>query len=324
VPGCVVRESVRTIVDTSSGGWLQVKGAHNEGKLRGVTLDFLVVDEAAFIPTGDRWHSELQPTLAVKGGEALFVSTFNGENWFYELYELGQDPTEPDWESWRKPSTENPYFPPEEVERARRRTPRAEFEQEYLANPLIYVGAVFPGEEVQLAAERGHGVEYRDDLGTNAGLDWGYTNATAFEVCQEDVEGKVSWIHEHLWVQTQLEVRVAHIVEACRRYQIEAIYSDAAGATENAALAAALDDAELETVVVKVPFGKFKEAGITTRRWYLEQGLESMSPRCPELIRTTKQYRYKEGSEDVKKEDDHPVDAATAFYASRRGVVMGD
>lgn len=31
---------------------------------------------------------------------------------------------------------------------------------------------------------------------------------------------------------------------------------------------------------------------------------------------------YKEGSEDVEKVDGHPVDAATAFYASRRGAVV--
>ena len=46
-----------------------------------------------------------------KQGEALFISTFNGENSFYDLYELGQDDNEPEWASWRKPSTENPYFP---------------------------------------------------------------------------------------------------------------------------------------------------------------------------------------------------------------------
>lgn len=119
VPGAEIQDSYPHTVTFPSGGWLQVKGAHLPGKLRGRTLDFLVVDEAAFIQSGDRWNSELRPTLAIKGGEALFVSTFNGENWFYDLYERGQDPEFPEWESWRKPSTENPYFPPTELERAR-------------------------------------------------------------------------------------------------------------------------------------------------------------------------------------------------------------
>jgi hypothetical protein len=73
-------------------------------------------------------------------------------------------------------------------------------------------------------------------------------------------------------------------------------------------------------VVITVAFNKYKDSGIKARRWYLEQGLEDISPDCPELIRTTKRYRYKEETqkEEVVKEDDHPVDAATAFYASRR------
>jgi hypothetical protein len=319
IPGVEIAEAKR-LITAPGGGWVQVKGAHNEGKLRGRTLDFIVNDEAAFVHNGgNRWNAELRPTLAVKNGEALFVSTFNGENWFYDLYELGQNADEPEWESWRKPSTENPYFPAAELERARRTTPQAEFEQEYLANPLVYVGAVFPGEKVQEAAER----PTREGTAF-AGLDWGYTNATAFEVCTEDAEGRISWVYEKLWVATQIETRVGQIVAACMERNIEAIYADAAGADENAMLAEWLGSAGAKTMLVPVPFGKFKEGGIKARRWYLEQGLESMDPRVvPELLRTTKRYRYKEGTDDVVKEDDHPVDAATAFYASRRGVVVG-
>lgn len=317
IPTAEIRESER-IIRFRSGGWIQVKGAHNEGKLRGVTLDFLVVDEAAFIPSGERWSSELRPTLAVKRGEALFISTFNGENWFYELYRRGQDEAEPEWQSWRKISSENPYFSAEELEEARRTTPKAEFEQEYLANPLVYVGSVFAGEDVQRATERP--AEWTG-APAYAGLDWGYTNATAFEVCQEDVEGHISWLDERLWIATRLEVRIESILEMCRERGIVEIYADAAGADENASLAYALSAAGLKTVVVPVPFGKFKEAGIKTRRWYLEQSLETMGE-VPELIRTTKRYRYKEGTEDVVKEDDHPVDASIAFYASRRGAMV--
>lgn len=323
LPGCEIRESAPRTITFPGGGWLQVKGAHLPGKLRGRTLDFLVVDEAAFIQDAERWNSELRPTLAVKGGEALFISTFSGENWFYDLYERGQDPNYPEWESWRKPSIENPYFPLEELELARATTPTAEFEQEYLANPLIYVGAVYPGEKVQEAAERGRSAQWHGDLSTYAGLDWGYTNATAFEVCQEDTEGRVVWLHEKLFVQTQLETRIHYIVEKCREFGIETIYADAAGADQNAALKMALRRGGLKDDVIGVPFGKFKDNAIVARRWYLEQDLEDISPDCPELIRTTKRYRYKEDSEDVVKEDDHPVDAATCFYASRRAAVVG-
>jgi hypothetical protein len=338
--GVRVKESQPRTIEFPGGGWLQVKGAHLPGKLRARTLHFVVVDEAAFIDDPRRWNSELQPTLAINRGEGLFISTFNGENWFYDLYQLGQS-DDPEWESWRKPSTENPYFPPEELERARRTTPQAEFEQEYLANPLIYVGAVFPGEKVQEAVERGAGEDdevvyppawpegdprrYEDLRLAYAGLDWGYTNATAFIVCKENSgSGRVTWFHEHLWTQTDIDVRVNAIVKVCREQSVEAIYADAASPADNARLVDALDRAELPTEVVAVPFGKWKDTGIKTRRWFLENGLEDLSPACPQLIRSTKRYHYKEGTEDVVKEDDHPVDAATAFYSSRSGALVGD
>ena len=321
IPGAAIREAERRI-EFASGGFVQVKSAHVADALRGEGLDRLVIDEAAFM-SEERWSSELRPALADRQGSALLLSTFNGENYFYDLYEIGQSEGEPEWESWRQPTSANPHIAPEEIEAARRLMPAAEFAQEFEANPLVYVGAVFPGEKVQEAVDRGAATEWDEDAETFAGLDWGYTNATAFCVCQESAaSGRVSWLAERLWVATQLETRVASIVEMCREREIVAIYADAAGADENAALAEALQVAGLDTVVVPVPFGKFKVGGIKARRWYLEQGLEDLGARCPELIRTTKRYRYKEGSEDVEKVDDHPVDAATAFYASRRGVAV--
>ena len=323
IPGTTVREAERR-VEFDYGGALQVKSAHDLGALRGEGLDRLVVDEAAFMRE-EAWTLELRPALADKKGDAYFFSTFDGENFFYDLYEVGQSDEHPDWMSWRFPTLANPFIDPQEIDAARRTLPQAEFEQEFEANPLVYVGAVFPGEKVQEATERGSACEWRDDLSTFAGLDWGYTNATAFEVCQEDAEGRTAWLDERSWVATQLETRVSGIVELCRLRKIEAVYADAAGASENAALKAGLIDADLPTEVIAVPFGKklrsgetAKDAGIKTRRWYLENDLEAMSKDVPELIRTTKRYHFKEGTEDVEKVDDHPVDAATCFYASRR------
>lgn len=316
VPTVEIAESKR-ILRFPSGGWIQVKGAHNEGKLRGVTLDFLVLDEAAFIPSGDRWNSELRPTLAVRNGGALFISTFDGFNWFHDLYQLGQDPEVLEWESWRKPSTESPYFSLEELEQARRTTPRAEFEQEYLASPLSRVGAVFPGNEVQRAVEAGSSVEGRNDLSSYAGLDWGYAGETALEVCQEDAEGRVHWIDERRWTAVELNLRCAGIVECCKLYSIEMIAADAAGATENATLAVALKNAGLKTVIQPVPFNRYKGVGIQARRWYLQNGMEAMSPKCNGLISDTRNYHYKDGTEDVVKESDHTIDACTAWYATR-------
>src|SRR5215212_547223 len=154
IPGTTIVQGERRI-EFISGGWLEVKSAHNENALRGEGLDFVVVDEAAFFARESTWDAEIRPALADKQGDALLISTFNGENYFFDLYERGQSDVYPEWQSWRFATITNPHIDPREIEEAKATTPRAEYEQEYEANPLIYVGAVFPGEEVQQAVDRG-------------------------------------------------------------------------------------------------------------------------------------------------------------------------
>ncbi len=320
VPGAEVRESERRI-EFPSGGFVQAKSAHDEGSLRGEGLDRVVIDEAAFLPSADRWNSEIRPALADKKGAATLLSTFNGENFFYDFYQLGQDPSELEWESWRQPTSANPWIDPAEVEAARRNTPEAQFEQEWMANPLVYVGAVFKGGLVQEAIERGVAAQPDHSHPAYAGLDWGYANETALEVCREHpTENGVHWFFEKTWKTTELNERCRGIAAACKRFGVRVVFADAAGATENRTLLSHLEAAGTKTAIKPVPFGRFKEAGIATRRWYLENGLESLG--TPKLARDTKRYRYKEGREEVEKVDDHTVDAATAFYSARRRVLM--
>jgi hypothetical protein len=61
------------------------------------------------------WIKYIRPTLADFGGWTYFGSTPEGRNWFYDLWEQGQDPSRRDWRSWRAPSWINPYVYPDGV-----------------------------------------------------------------------------------------------------------------------------------------------------------------------------------------------------------------
>lgn len=300
-----------------NGSIVTFKTANDPKSLRSEGLDFIVLDEAAF-QKDEVWPAAIRPALADKLGRAVLIGTFDGENWFYDLYEEGQRGENPELESWRFPSAANPFLDPKEIEAARKSTVRAVFEQEWLANPLVYVGAVFDGETLQRAIER----PVRDGK-VFAGLDWGYTNMTALEVCTEDVEDRISWFSEHTWTAVELNERCRAIARICSELGIERIYADAAGKDENVTLAQTLREHGLRTMVTPVPFNKFKESGIQTRRFYLERDLEAIGPKCPVLRTQSKRYRFKEGKDEVEKVDDHTVDATIAFYASRRGVLHG-
>lgn len=55
------------------------------------------------------WQKFVRPMLNDYKGWSMHTSTPEGKNHFYEKYEMGQDPWNTEWASWRVPSWHNPY-----------------------------------------------------------------------------------------------------------------------------------------------------------------------------------------------------------------------
>lgn len=53
---------------------------------RGMSLDLLVVDEAAHVDNMENMWSGVYPTLSETGGDSIIISTPKGINWFHEKY----------------------------------------------------------------------------------------------------------------------------------------------------------------------------------------------------------------------------------------------
>jgi hypothetical protein len=101
--------------------------------LRGRKFHFIVIDEASFIPNLEEgWQNSIRPTLTDYKGRALFLSTPKGKNFFYSLFLKSG---EPDWESFKFTTYDNPYIDRGEIDDARTQLPQVVFEQEYMANP---------------------------------------------------------------------------------------------------------------------------------------------------------------------------------------------
>ena len=127
-----------------NGSEISLKGTNNPDSLRGVGLDYLVIDEAAYVDE-KVWTEVLRPTLSDRGGGALFISSPTGRNWFYELFEHGQNSGEADWESWQFTTLEGGNVPPDEVDAAKRDLDERTYEQEYEAQFVTYTGLVYYG-----------------------------------------------------------------------------------------------------------------------------------------------------------------------------------
>jgi hypothetical protein len=125
-----------------NGGEVSIRSSDNYDTLRGEGLDFVVLDECAFIAE-QAWTEALRPALSDRLGRAMFISTPKGRNWFWRYWQLGQDTTQSEWRSWQFPTASNPFIKASEIEAARGMLPERTFEQEYLALFLEDGGGVF-------------------------------------------------------------------------------------------------------------------------------------------------------------------------------------
>ncbi|QXO13659.1 terminase [Gordonia phage DumpTruck] len=91
-------------------GTFQVHGksAKYPDTLVGEGLSGVILAEAAKLKS-KVWPKYIRPTLADFNGWALMTSTPEGKNWFYEMYQYGQNPKMPEWGSWRMPAWRNPH-----------------------------------------------------------------------------------------------------------------------------------------------------------------------------------------------------------------------
>jgi len=176
IPGVTVAESVKEI-HFPGGGWLAVLSAES-ATLRGEGLDLVVIDEASFLYDLERvWNYDLRAALSDRQGSAMFISSPDGRNYFYKLYQLGQDDEHPDWASWQATSYDNPYLDKDEIDAARELLPDWVFRQEYLAEFISFAGKVYKTftpecDAVFTWADASH---YGEAWG---GIDFGFKNPT--------------------------------------------------------------------------------------------------------------------------------------------------
>ena len=127
-----------------NGSTISLKGADNYDSLRGVGLDFIVLDEFADIDP-EAWFETLRPTLSDKQGRALFIGTPKGiGNWSYEIYQNCQEDAA-NWASFTYTTLEGGNVPAEEIEQARRDLDERTFRQEYMATFETFAGRIYYG-----------------------------------------------------------------------------------------------------------------------------------------------------------------------------------
>ena len=134
-----INESELSIL-LKNGSTISLKGAENKDSLRGVSLNYCVIDEAASCDP-DLFPEIIRPALADQQGDALFIGTPAGKgNYFFDLYTLAQRTK--GWRAWTFTTLEGGFVKPEEVEAARADMSERQFRQEFMATFETYENVI--------------------------------------------------------------------------------------------------------------------------------------------------------------------------------------
>ena len=116
----------------SGGNKIALKGSDRPDTLRGYSLKHLVCDEFAFFKDGV-FDTILRPALADRKGTAMFISTPEGRNSFYDVYMNGEVGKK-GWKSWHLTTHDNPMIDPEEIAAAKETMAGWQYRQEFEAS----------------------------------------------------------------------------------------------------------------------------------------------------------------------------------------------
>jgi phage terminase large subunit-like protein len=156
IKGAHVNNLTITLVN---GNVIYLKGADRPETLRGVSLNFLVLDEYATMKE-DTWNLILRPACADLLAPVVMIGTPAGRNSFYELYTYAELSGDPDWEAFHYTSYDNPYISKEEIDTAKKTMASWAFRQEFEASFQAKGSEQFKEEWVHFNTEEPKGGEY--------------------------------------------------------------------------------------------------------------------------------------------------------------------
>jgi len=142
-PLIVDKSEVEKRLELITGGTIELWSLDNPDSSRGRKYCRIVVDEAAKVKKlEEAWTQTIRPTLADYQGDAYFLSTPKGLNYFHTLWSLAND--RDDWMRWKYSTYDNPFIPTSEIDAMRDELPERVFSQEILAE-FLEDGAYFQG-----------------------------------------------------------------------------------------------------------------------------------------------------------------------------------
>ena len=137
----IINESNLQIRIKKTGSLISLKGCENYDSLRGVGINFLILDEFADIDE-KAWTEVLRASIADTEGHVLMCGSPKGYgNWSYRMFEKGR--TDKEWDSFQYTTLQGRMVSKEELDQAKQDVDIRTFRQEFEGSFENYAGAVY-------------------------------------------------------------------------------------------------------------------------------------------------------------------------------------
>lgn len=299
-PQMVLRKlESKLTVELKNGSRIILKGAENEDGLRGVSLDGVVFDEAAYIDSYV-WPNIILGQLSVSRGPAYFISSPNkkGMNWFTGFCaeaEKRQKAGDRDWAYFYYTIYDNPIIHPSEIELIKSQTLQDRWNLEYLA-----IESAFSGQIYQEFTEQNIG-EYNGttELPIFRSLDWGISHPTVCLWSKLDINTKTLYVYdEYVKSGKLINESCEEIVKRTMGKAVEWSVIDPSTAKRNSQTGRSDKDEFARWGVTCIPADN-RDRGYDVTRMMLKKLMVKISPSCADLINElrTVQWGQDEGDD---------------------------
>lgn len=327
----------RMTIRLINGSKIELKGADKPDSLRGVGINFLVIDEAQDIRE-ETWSEVLRPTLSTTGGQVIFIGTPKAFNWLYDRYMDGQRgetyfdderkvTVRNDWKSWQFKTSSSPFIPPSEIRAARRDLDPRTFKQEYEASFETMSGRVYYAFDRR---EHVGDYPYNPLLPIMIGQDFNIDPMSSV-IMQEQPSGEVWVVDEAILFGSNTQETADEIARRYyKRMAAVTFFPDPAGNSRNhdrgESSLEILRDAGFRRILFKRKHPPVADRVNAVNRLLLTADGSvrlRINRNCKHTIESLEQTIYKSGSRDVDKSGgtEHAADAL-GYYADFRHPVV--
>ncbi len=280
--------------ELSWGDRIFVRSTENPEHLEGMTIKGAWLDEAGQMKS-QVWIY-IQARVAIHQGRVLMTTTPYAMNWLYrEIMKRARD-GDKDYELITWKSIENPAFPQEDFDRAKRTLPKAIFERRYLGLFTRLEGLVYPDFDIDT-----HVIEpftIPDNWYYFAGMDFGHTNPTCILPIIKDPQNNTYYVIDEFY---EREASLQKMAAWMSKYPLTKIFADRQSAHLISELQQQHGCKNIAPCDNSIDIG-IERIGLLLR----EKRLKFFRKRCNNTVDELESYHYPPPSQD-KEVKDKPV-----------------